>query len=104
MKKIANWIWSDNLRPFVDVLAWLCEYDLADGEWDTISHGVNESDSDATPERWYEYEFHGSGVVRFRMARDSGTNVLNVHLDVADSLGEKIGLALDLMNQYRLEK
>ena|SRR6266481_4947306 len=104
MAKVGNWIWLQNLQPFVEVLAWLSGYELSDGEWDAIRFGVEESDSDANPPRWYNYVYHGAHKVTFDIGHDKGTNVVQVRLDLPDAIAAKVEIALDLMNQYTLGK
>ncbi len=101
-KAIAGWIWLANLRPFVDILAGIVDYDLADGEWNAIYFGVKESDSDAIPPQWYEYEFQGSKPVKFKIGHDKGTQVVQVCLKAPAAVVGKIAFALDLMSQYTL--
>ena len=54
MEQIENWIWDTNLRPLIEVLAWLADYQLFEGEWDLIRAGVHDTDSDARPARWFD--------------------------------------------------
>jgi len=104
MAEVANWIWRTNLRPFVEVLAWLSHYELADGEWDAILSGVEQSDSDAVPPRWYNYEFQGKHKVTFSIGWDQGTEVIQVRMKIPNAIAVKIETALDLMNQYTFGK
>jgi hypothetical protein len=104
MATVANWIWRGNLRPFVDVLAWLSCYELSDGEWEALYLGVEESDSDANPPRWYNCEFAGKHNVKVQIGHDRGTSVIQIRLQLPDVIAEKVSVALDLMNQYLLVK
>ncbi len=104
MVTIGNWIWLQNLEALVDVLAWLSCYELAEGEWDAIRFGVDESDADAVPSRWYTHELHGEHEVKFDVGHDKGTNVLQVKVDAPDAIAAKVEVVLALMQQYTLGK
>ncbi len=102
MKEIANWIWLENLQPFVDVLARLAGYELSELDWDAIRLGVEESDGDATPPRFYSYEFYGESTVCFQLGLDQGSDVVQVRLKVPATLAAEAGFAIKMMNEYRL--
>ena len=104
MATIANWIWLQNVRAFVDVLARLSGYELSEGEWDAIDSGVAVSDSDANPPRWYSYSFEGKSKVKFDVGHDKGTNVVQIRLTAPDEIVPRIQTALELMNSYVLTK
>ena len=100
MEEIGNWIWETNLRPLVEVLAWLADYELFEGEWDLIRNGVCDTDSDAHPPRWFDHEFLGRGRVAFSLAKNGGSSVISVRLSAEEPLRTKLEFTLDLMNQY----
>jgi|PlaIllAssembly_1097288.scaffolds.fasta_scaffold524573_2 hypothetical protein len=104
MRTVENWIWRANLRSFVDVLAWLSGYELSEGEREAIYLGAEESDSDANPPRWYNYEFSGRHKVKFQIGHDKGTEVVQVRLQLSNTIVEKVEVAVDLMNQYTFGK
>ena len=102
MATLRNWIRLQNLEPFVEVLAWLSGYKLADGEWDAIRYGLEDSDCDAVPPRWYSYKFAGEHAVSFDIGHDKGTDVVQVRLDIPGVIASRADVALNLMNQYVL--
>jgi hypothetical protein len=88
----------------VEVLAWLSHYELADGEWDAILSGVEQSDSDASSPQWYNYEFQGKHKVTFNVGWDHGTEVIQVRIKLPDAIAARVETALNLMNQYTFGK
>ncbi len=102
VEELANWIWYQNLKAFLETLALLAEYELSVDELDAIQLGVADSDTDAIPERWYEYEFVGKYRVEFRIGQDQGTDVVILRLLVPPNLVDKVEVMLAIMNQYTL--
>jgi len=101
---VVNWIWANNVRPLMDVLAWLTSYDLTEDEWNVIAEGVDESDGDAKPPREFEWELSGRERVVLRLAADPGTNVIQVKIEAPNTIEQKVDIALNLMNQFHFRR
>jgi len=102
MEVIGNWVWEINLRPLVEVFAWLTGYEILEEEWHLIMTGVQGTDSDAQPERWFDYEFNGCERVTFSLAKDGGSSVICVRMSAEEPLRAKLELAIEIMNRYEL--
>jgi hypothetical protein len=104
MTTVRNWVWHQNIRALVDVLTRLSRYELSESEWEAIRLGVEQSDSDATPPRWYKFELRGKHNLQLNIGHDKGTDVVQVRLELPDSIALKAEVALDLMNQFILTR
>jgi hypothetical protein len=98
---IANWIWQDNLEPFLTTLSWIASYAIDDDDWQAIKTGLLETDGDLL--RWCSYEFAGSTVC-FKLAMDPGTEVLQVEVGGPADLSGQVQLALAVFQHFHLRK
>jgi hypothetical protein len=55
---VADWIYEDNLEPFVTALSWLASYTIDDDDWQAIKTGLLKTDGDHF--QWSSYEFDGT--------------------------------------------
>ncbi|MEM7762452.1 MAG: hypothetical protein AAF290_00100 [Pseudomonadota bacterium] len=102
MSKVGGWVLEGNVRPFIDILASLVNYDLDEGEWDYIRYGLDDTDSDAEPPAWMRLRLAGSEAIDFRIAREGGTSIVMVELSVPSALIDRVQLILDLLSSYYL--
>jgi hypothetical protein len=95
---VTDWIFDENLRPFLTALGWIVGYQFDNDDWEAISLGVRDSDGETG--RWYEYEFHGQHSSKLVLARDPGTSVLQVRASVPAELEPQIRLAVFIFQRY----
>jgi hypothetical protein len=97
---IAEWIYRENLKPFLMGLGWLVDYPFDSDDWTAISHGVGASDGEAG--RWYEYEFAGRLPARLRLAHDPGTSVVRVHVEVPAEVEPQVRITLLIFQHFHV--
>ena len=98
----TDWIFEENLRPFLAALAWAFTVDFDTDDWLAISHGVE--GTDAPQERWFEYEFSGKGgTVTFAVARDVGSCVLSVRVHKHEN-AEKLRAIIMMCQEFSLRE
>jgi len=98
---IADWLYDDNLAPFLTVLCWLTDYDVAPDELAIIKDGVRETDAEKN--HWYDYEFVGKQLVKFSLAADPGTSVVHVRIQSPIDLRPKIETAIAIFARFRMQ-
>jgi hypothetical protein len=98
---LADWISEENLRPFLTALSWIVRYRFDDGDWTAISLGVSDTNGDT--DRWYDYEFAGELRAQMLLARDRGSGVIRLRLDVPHEAEESIKLALAIFQHFRIQ-
>jgi hypothetical protein len=93
---VEDWIFAENLQPFVEVLAFLAGYALYDEDYDwvAIEYGVKATDEDAN--KWYTYAFARTRPLEFDLACNVGSNVVSVRVRSDDTI------TADLMAQLNL--
>jgi hypothetical protein len=99
---IADWVWQDNLEPFLTTLSWIVGYSIKDDDWQAIKVGLLETDGDLL--RWYSYGFAGSSTVNFKLAVDRGTEVLQVEVDAPTEAEVQVALAVAIFQHFHLRK
>ena len=99
---VADWIWQDNLEPFLTTLSWVVDYTIDDDDWQAIKTGLLETDGDLL--RWCSYEFAGTSVMKFRIAVDRGTEVLQVEVDGLAELEARVEIAVAVFQNFHLRK
>ena len=99
---VADWIWQDNLEPFLTTLSWIVGYTIDDDDWQAIKTGLLETDGDLL--RWCSYGFAGSNSVNFKLAVDRGTEVLQVEVDAPAEVEAQVELAFAIFQHFHLLK
>ncbi|MFD7064810.1 hypothetical protein [Streptomyces sp. NPDC059906] len=56
---LEGWIWSENVQPFLALLARYANYDFDGTDWQVVELGLETTD-DQHPDRWYSYPLVGS--------------------------------------------
>jgi hypothetical protein len=97
---VADWIFDENLRPFLTALGWVVGYQFGTDDWEAISTGVRDSDGEA--DRWYEYEFPGQHPAKLLLACDPGTSVVQVRASVKDELEPQVRLAVSIFQRFHV--
>ena len=98
---LANWVFEENLRPFLLSLSWFVDYDFAPDDWTVIRYGVEASDQEA--DRWYEYEFAGQYHAVLWLARDPGSSVVHVRVEVPAAVVPKVEAAFEIFEAFRIK-
>lgn len=105
---LENWIFAENLQPFVEVLAYLAGYTLYDEEYDwvTIEYGIQDTDEDEG--RWYIYAFAGPRPLTLHLARNSGSDVVSVRVTrdapIPADLAAQLHLLVLICQSYTLTR
>ncbi len=99
---VADWIWQDNLEPFLTALSWVVDYSMDEGDWQAIKTGILETDGEVL--RWSSYEFAGDCVLKFRLAVDRGTEVLQVEVEAPKELEPRVVMAIAIFQHFHLRK
>ncbi|SFE28439.1 hypothetical protein SAMN05216251_102371 [Actinacidiphila alni] len=55
---VGGWIWSENTRRFLGLVAHYVGYDFDPTDWQTIHTGLTDTD-DEQPDGWYSYPLAG---------------------------------------------
>ena len=103
MQRVAignDWLFPDNLAPFLCFVARHAKYDLLPEEVRAIELGVRETDQER--DRWYDYEFAGDQGVRLSFATDPGSSVVFWRAECPGEMREAIEFAASLMQEYQL--
>ena len=93
-----NWIFDNNLKPFIEILAIFCGGEIDQGDLDAIYSGVRKTDYEK--DVWFEYEYIGS--LKFKVAQDLGSSVIFVHVLADEGLEAKVAVAIEILQIYRL--
>lgn len=94
----SSWIFEDNLLPFLTALGWIVDYDFDDNDWTAVYFGVR--DTDCETKRWYDYDFSGASVASIKFARDPGSSVIFVEVEIAEAHRAQAKLALDIFARF----
>ena len=98
---LANWVFAENLRPFLISLGWFVGYEFDPDDWTAIRYGIEATDQEA--DRWFEYEFAGLQRAVFRLACDPGTSVVHVRVEVPAALVPKVEAAIAIFQAFRIQ-
>ncbi|HVS38898.1 MAG TPA: hypothetical protein VMS17_25295 [Gemmataceae bacterium] len=97
---IRDWIFEDNLLPFLTILAAVVRYDFIRDEWSAVRFGVVETDEENG--RWYDYEFAGNQRAAFRLARSVGSSVIHLELESDSDTELRMEVAVQIAQRYLL--
>ncbi|MFF4901843.1 hypothetical protein [Streptomyces sp. NPDC001068] len=82
---IAGWIWSRNLRAFLELLSRYVGYDFDETDWQAIEAGVQETDDEVSGS-WYRYAVVGTNAtVQVALARAVGGEEVSVSVTGAET-------------------
>ncbi|MFG3208509.1 hypothetical protein [Streptomyces tendae] len=82
---IDGWIWSGNLRLFLEVLSHFAGYDFDATDWRTIEAAVQDTDDD-NPDLWYAYPLVGvNATLEMSLARAVGGEEMSVRIPGAEA-------------------
>gem|GEM_PF-2857237 len=99
---IENWILENNLKPLMEMLSHWAKYTFEPDDWDAIHYGIQESNRETN--KWFDYILSGVEPVSIRLAADPGSSVVHVRIECSPSLAAKAGVALELMQNYKLSR
>jgi hypothetical protein len=97
---ITSWIWINNLRPFLSVLAWTVVYDFDPDDWVAISHGIVGTNDEE--ERWFGYEFSGQHRAEFMLAFDAESDLVHLRISLPESLVPRIETAISIFSHFHV--
>jgi hypothetical protein len=98
---VANWIFLENLRPFLESLAWFSGYTFGPDEWIAIRDGIQDTDEEHG--HWFEYEYAGEMQAKLRLALDQGTSVIHLRIEVPLDVVPKVEAALSIFQRFRVQ-
>jgi len=101
---VADWVWHENLRPFLEVASWLVGYSFDDLDWDAITVGLEESQRNEgqLDYVWFDYPLGDLGL----RLHDSGSySVARFELEGGDAEFERgIAVVVMVMQTYEWTK
>ena len=98
---MADWVYDENLRPFLLSLGWFVGYDLDVDDWTAIRYGIEGTDQKA--DRWFDYEFAGQQRAVLWLARDPGSSVVHVRVEVPAEIVPKVESTIAIFQVFRIK-
>jgi hypothetical protein len=98
-----SWILTANVRPLVESLAALIDYETDDWDWDAIEAGLRDTDAE-DPQGWYDYPLIGTTTLRLDLANDPGSIVtmVQVHHPPNQLLTARIDTIISMLARYQV--
>jgi len=75
----SGWIMEENLKPFLEVVAFLAECELDEDDWIAIEYGIR--DTNIERDIWFTYPDFGSREFTVRAADDPGSGIVWAAVD-----------------------
>ena len=95
---LKDWIFEENLRPWLEVLSQIVGYEFDDLDWDAVRGGITGTDVERS--LWYEYPLGENS--RVGVAHDPGTAVVMVRASLSAAAAERVKVAILISQSYRL--
>ncbi|MFY1616951.1 hypothetical protein [Micromonospora sp. WMMD736] len=99
-----SWVLAANVRPLIESLAALVDYEADAWDWDAIEAGLRGTDAD-DPHGWYDYPLIGTvATLRVELANDPGSIITTVQVHHApdDLLTARIETVLSMLARYQV--
>ncbi|WP_431883442.1 hypothetical protein [Micromonospora gifhornensis] len=99
-----SWVLTANVRPLVESLAALVDYEADGWDWDAIETGLSGTDADA-PHGWYDYPLVGTiTTLRLELANDPGSLITTVQVHHApdELLKARIETIMSMLARYQV--
>jgi hypothetical protein len=98
-----GWVWQENVRPLLEMVAYLAAYRLDQSDLDAVAVGLVSSDADA--EVWFEYPLGEDPQVKlsFAAAHDGDEVLIDAAFDErGERFSDRVGLLLTVFSCYRV--
>lgn len=95
----VGWIWSDNLRPLLEILSHAVAYAFDDSDWAAFEAGMADTDSERGP--WFEFPVAGV-LVRAALEPGAGEMTSIVVDGVDEATSERLAWTGALLRDYHL--
>lgn len=97
----VGWIWTVNLRPFMELVSSDLAYAFGDADWTAIEHGLVGTDSEQSP--WFDYPVGGAATVS--VAFEPGADeMVSIRLDGdLTTIGPRIEWLANLLRDYEMQ-
>ena len=94
-----GWIWTENLRPFLVLLARLVGSDFDESDWTACEVGVVWTDSEA--DRWFDYPV---GPTLVYLALEPGApEMITIRVDqLPEQVRERLEWTVDIVRDYQV--
>lgn len=96
---ISNWIYEENLHPFMTALGWICGYSFDEDDWTAVSFGTRSADQDAGV--WFHYTLGGESVIEAAITQEQGESVFTVRIEVEEKLADRARLIYGFCQYFR---
>ncbi|MFC0504324.1 hypothetical protein [Micromonospora costi] len=99
----ASWVLTTNIRPLVESLAALVEYEADYWDWDAIEAGLSVTDAEDR-QGWYDYPLTGTTTLRIALANNPGSIVttVRVHHPPDQLMTARIETIMSMLSRYRV--
>ena len=97
----AGWVLEENIKPLLETVTGFAGAKLDDWDWDAITLGLKSTNHEHG--QWFDYQFQGNESVKIRLAQERGTEVLFVEVESIPRIESQCGVALSIMQNYRLK-
>ncbi|OZV84555.1 hypothetical protein CA850_01515 [Micromonospora echinospora] len=99
----SSWVLTANVRPLVESLAALIDYEADDWDRDAIEAGLSRTDAE-DPQGWYDYPLIGTATLRLELANDRGSIVtmVQVHHPPDQLLTGRIETIMSMLARYQV--
>ncbi|MGW4497447.1 hypothetical protein ACWENR_02355 [Micromonospora sp. NPDC004336] len=99
----GSWVLTANVRPLVESLAALIDYEADNWDWDAIDAGLRGTDAE-DPHGWYDYPLVGTTTLRLELANDPGSIVTMVQVHDAPNqlLAARIETIMSMLARYQV--
>ncbi|HEU5027437.1 MAG TPA: hypothetical protein VFV01_21135 [Spirillospora sp.] len=100
----AGWVLSSNVRPLMEMISEVVEYDFDDSDWLAISTALPDTD-DEQADCWYAYPLVGVRQAQVRLSRAVGGDEVSVEVTGIsdDRTRESIELLLTVFARYEVD-
>ena len=97
---MPNWIFEENVRPFLELCSDRLGYPLDDSDVVAIQHGLDATDVEN--DRWFSYPLVGEREATVTIAQDSGSSVVFIDIDGPEDVETFGSVLVTVMQSYRL--
>jgi hypothetical protein len=98
----SGWIIGENLRPFIEVLAWQVDARLADTEWNAIRAGLEPTDE--AKGRWADYTMREVSLRYAWMDCENEGTYVSVEVSASEKIESAAETLIPVMQAYRLQE
>ena len=95
----GSWIDEENLRPTLQAIGWICDYQFSEEDWSVVRSGVESVSEEKN--RWFDYTLTGRFPIKVGITMMSGSSNFTLRISCPEDIDGELKVITGLAQSYR---